>query len=111
MHLQQSVLANLADLSCRPGQLVRPTEAAALRARLKRLFAQAGRTLDTSCTICLEPLEQPVGGTEKGGGVRGADGDTNSCVLVLLCNHQFHLDCLTTWWRTRSDQACPLCKK
>jgi len=36
---------------------------------------------------------------------------TNSAVYVLKCGHQFHLGCLSTWWRTQSNLACPLCKK
>jgi len=112
--LKQNVLRNLSNMSGRPDQPVGPGEAAALRSRLNALYAQAGRIPDTSCTICLDPLEQPGGGAEQDatddGGLT-ADGYTNSAVRVLQCAHQFHRGCLSAWWRTRSDRACPLCKK
>jgi len=109
VHLKQGVLTSLANLSCQPNQGVGPAEAAALRSRLNALYAQNGRIPDTSCTICLEPLEpleQPGGGADE-----GAAGDRGCAVRVLQCGHQFHLSCLCTWWLTRSDQVCPLCKK
>jgi len=98
-------------MSGRPDQPVGPAEAAALRSRLNALYAQAGRNQDTSCTICLETLEQLDGGAEKDDGGRGADGYTNAAVLVLNCGHQFHRGCLSTWFRTAASRACPLCKK
>ena len=112
--LKQDVVRRLANMSGRPDQPVRPAEAAALRSQLNALYAQAGRNHDTSCTICLETLEQSAGGAETDAtddGRRGADGYTNSAVLVLECGHQFHRGCLSTWWRTQSNTACPLCKK
>jgi len=112
--LKQPVLGNLSNMSGRPDQPVGPAEAAALRSRLNALYAQAGRSTDTSCTICLEPLEQPDGGAEQeaiGDGGRGADGFANAAVFVLECGHQFHRGCLSTWWCTRSENKCPLCKK
>ena len=112
--LKQRVLRHFANMSGRPDQPVRPAEAAALRSRLNALYAQAGRNHATSCTICLETLEQPDGGVEKDAandGGRGADGYTNSAVFVLYCGHQFHRGCLSTWLRTAASQACPLCKK
>ena len=63
--LKQMVLRNLSNMSGRPDQPVGPAEAAALRSRLNALYAQAGRIPDTSCTICLDPLEQPGGGAEQ----------------------------------------------
>ena len=39
-----------------------------------------------------------------------ADGYTNSALRVLECGHQFHRGCVFTWWRGRSDCACPICK-
>jgi len=111
--LKQDVLLTLANMSGRPDQPVGPAEAAAFRSRLNALYAQAGRNHDTSCTICLEPLEQPVDGAEQGGVGDGVtpDGYTNSAVYVLLCAHQFHRGCLYGWWCTRSDCKCPLCKE
>ena len=108
--LTQHILRDLANMSGRPDDPVRPAEAAGLRSRLNALYAQAGRNHDASCTICLETLEQSDGGAEKDDGGRGADGYTNSAVFVLECGHQFHRSCLSTWWRTAASQACPLCK-
>ena len=95
--LKQTVLRNLSNMSGRPDKPVGPAEAAALRSRLNALYAQAGRNSDISCTICLDPLEQPGGGEEQDatddGGLT-ADGYTNSAVRVLECAHQFHPGCL-----------------
>jgi len=112
--LKQRVLCHLANMSGRPDEPVGLAEAAALRSRLNALYAQAGRNHVTSCTICLETLEQSDGGAEKdaaGDGDRGADGYTNSAVFVLDCGHQFHRGCLSTWWRTAASLVCPLCKE
>jgi len=112
--LKQDILTGLVNMSGRPDQPVGPAEATALRSRLNALYAQAGRNHDTSCTICLETLEQSDGGADKDAaddGGRGADGYTNSAVFVLGCGHQFHRGCLSTWWRTAASRACPLCKK
>ena len=65
VELKQSVLINLSNMSGRPDKPVGPAEAAALRSRLNALYAQAGRNPATSCTICLEPLEQPDGSAEQ----------------------------------------------
>jgi len=62
---KQTVLRHLVNMSGRPDQPVGPAEAAALRSRLNALYAQTGRNHDTSCTICLEPLEQSDGGEKK----------------------------------------------
>jgi len=109
--LKQTVLRHLANMSGRPDQPVGPAEAAALRSRLNALYAQTGRNHDTSCTICLETLEQPDGGPGQDAADRVADGYTNSAVFVMKCGHQFHRGCLSTWWRTQSEINCPLCKK
>jgi len=109
--LKQMVLRDLANMSGRPDQPVGPAEAAALRSRLNALYAQAGRNHDSSCTICLETLEQSDSGAKNDDGGRGADGYTNAAVLVLNCGHQFHRGCLSTWFRTAASRACPLCKK
>ena len=112
--LKRMALIHLANMSGRPDQPVGLAEAAAFRSRLNALYAQTGRNHDTSCTICLEPLEQPDGGAEDGAADDSGldtDGHTNSAVLVLPCVHQFHRGCLSTWWRTQSEINCPLCKK
>jgi len=111
--LKQRVLSHLANMSGRPDLPVRPAEAVVLRSRLNALYAQTGRSTDTSCTICLEPLQMPGGDAENGAADdsgRDADGYINSAVRVLECGHQFHRGCLSTWWRTRSESRCPLCK-
>jgi len=109
--LKQHMLFILANMSGGPDQPVGPAEAAALRSRLNALYAQAGRSIDTSCTICLEPLEQPDGGADQDAADVGGREATNSGVLALHCGHQFHRGCLFTWWCTRPDGKCPLCKK
>jgi len=114
MKMKQNVLRHLANRSGRPDQPVGPAEAAALRSRLNALYAQAGRSHDTSCTICLETLEQSDGGAEKNvadDDDRGPGGHTNSAVFVLECGHQFHRGCLSSWWRTAASAVCPLCKE
>jgi len=111
--LKQLALRHLANMSGRPDQPVGPAEAAAFRSRLNALYPQAGRNPETSCTICLEPLEQLDGGADQdapGDSGCGASGYTNSAVCVLKCGHRFHRGCLTTWWLTRSDRKCPNCK-
>jgi len=113
VQIKQVLLRSLANTSDQPDQLVGPAEAAPLRYRLNALCVETGRTPETSCTICLEPLQQPGGGAEKdttGDGGGTVNGYQNSAVHVLKCNHQFHRGCLSTWWRTRSDGKCPLCK-
>jgi len=111
--LTQVVMINLANMSGRPDQPVGLAEAAALRLRLNALYAQTGRIPDTSCTICLEPLEQPGGGAEKGAADdcgRDADGFTNSSVYVMICGRQFHRRCVFTWRRKTLNTTCPLCR-
>jgi len=114
VNLKQAVLINLANMSCQPDRPVGPTEAAALRSRLNTLYAQNGRSPDTSCTICLEPLEsleQPGGGADEGAVGDGGRGGDDSSVQVLGCGHQFHHGCISTWRQTTSNTACPICKK
>lgn len=42
----------------------------------------------TECSICLEPT---------------------SIIYLLDCNHQFHTECLNTWFQ--SQTTCPICRK
>jgi len=108
--LKQGVLTNLLNLSGQPGHV--PAEAEALRLQLNALSTSTGRIPDTSCSICLEPLEQVDGGAEQDpvDGL-GAETCTNSSLRVFRCGHQFHHGCLATWFDTRSDRVCPICKK
>jgi len=116
VQLKQLVLAELANLSGQVGyQAVEPAEAEAFRSQMNQLLTQTGRSPDTTCTICLEPLERPGGSAEKGT-ASGAGGDADSAVRVMGCCHQFHEDCLVSWWRTLPRQyrpghgPCPICK-
>jgi len=93
---------------------VGPAEAEALRSRLNQLLVQMGRLPETSCSICLESLAPPADGAAEdaagGGGSGNTSGPLDSCVRVMFCYHQFHYGCLTTWRRTTSNRACPICK-
>jgi len=111
--LKQVVLTSLANLSCEPDQPVGLAEAAALRSRLNQLYLQNGRIPDTTCTICLEPLEQPNDGEDEGpAGDDCHQADDSSVRVLPNCGHQFHYGCLSTWWDTRLERgACPICKK
>jgi len=106
VHLHQSALRTLINMSGQPGQSVGLAEAAELRSRLTTQDAKAGRSIETSSTICLEPLEPPGGFAEQ-----DAEGGTPSAVRVLRCGHQYHLGCLSTWWNTASYGVCPVCKE
>jgi len=92
-----------------------PAEAEAFRQRLNKLLVQMGRSPETSCSICFEPLAPPADSTAQdaagGGGSGKASGPSAACVRVLLCDHQFHRGCLVSWKRTASKYACPLCRK
>jgi len=94
---------------------VGPAEAEVFRSQLNQLLVQMGRSPDTTCSICLEPLARPADGAPEdmagGGGSGGASGPLDSCVHVLRCDHQFHNSCITTWQNTMSNCVCPLCKK
>ncbi|XP_060958554.1 BRAP2 RING ZnF UBP domain-containing protein 2-like isoform X4 [Cannabis sativa] len=41
------------------------------------------------CPVCLERLEQGMGG-----------------ILTTICNHSFHCSCISNW----TDSSCPLCR-
>jgi len=115
VRLTANTLRCLINLCGEPNAAVGPAEAEALRLRLDQLLVQMGRSPDTSCSICLDPLAPPADGAVEdmagGGGSGGASGPSDSCVRVLLCDHQFHNGCLSTWRRTTSNRACPICKK
>jgi len=109
--LSGKTLAFLINLCGEAHATVQPAEVEALRSRLNRLLVQMGRSPETSCSICLEPLTPPADGAAAdaaGGG--GAGGLSNSCVRVLWCHHQFHRGCLSVWRRTAPTRACPLCR-
>ena len=113
VHQTVNTLRCLINLCGRAHAAVTPAEAEALRSRLNQLLVQTGRSVELSCSICLEPLAPPVDGAaeDAAGGSGGAGGTSDSCVRVWNCNHQFHDGSLSTWLRTSSNRACPLCKK
>ena len=84
-------------------------EAEALRSRLNHLSVQTGRDPDASCVICQDLLVKDAAGD---GGMGEAESNTGlSAVRVLHCGHQFHVGCLSSWFRTALSQACPTCRK
>jgi len=93
---------------------VGPAEAEAFRLRLNQLLVQMGRSPETSCSICLEPLAPPADGAAEdaagSGGSGSAGGPPDLCVRVLACRHSFHHGCLATWGRTATSHACPICR-
>jgi len=108
---QVKTLRCLINLFGEAGAAAGPTEAEALRSRLNQLLVQMGREPETSCSIRLEPLAPPADGAAEAAAGSDGSGPSDSCVRVLHCNHQFHKSCLSTWWRTTGNGACPLCKK
>ncbi|CAI9099419.1 OLC1v1036238C2 [Oldenlandia corymbosa var. corymbosa] len=48
-----------------------------------------GFTEQPSCPVCLERLDQDMGGT-----------------LTTICNHSFHCSCISKW----TDSSCPVCR-
>ncbi|KAK2982837.1 hypothetical protein RJ640_021327, partial [Escallonia rubra] len=46
-------------------------------------------TEQPSCPVCLERLDQDMGG-----------------ILTTICNHSFHCSCISNW----SDSSCPVCR-
>jgi len=109
------ILRHLINLCGEAHAVVGPIEAEAFRSRLNQLLVQMGRSVETSCSICLEPLAPPAGDaaedTAGGGGSGGAGGPEDSCVRLLQCDHQFHYGCIMPWRRTTLSLACPPCKK
>ena len=112
--LTGQILRHLTNFGCLAYTAVGRAEAQAFRSRLNQLLVQMGRSPETNCSICLEPLALPADGAadDAAGGVSGASGGPpDSCVYVMGCDHQFHYSCMESWRRTTSSSACPLCKK
>jgi len=108
--LSVTILTYLINLCGKAHATVGRAEAEALRSRLNLLLVQMGRSRETSCSICLEPLAPPAdGAAEDAAG--GGSGPLDSCVCVMGCHHQFHRGCVSTWLRAAPIRACPLCKK
>ena len=91
MSLKQAVLRNLVNMGNASDNSINPKAVAAFLASLNRLSVQMGRVADANCTICLDALDADV--------------------YVVPCGHQSNLTCLGTWWNTRRNRECPLCKK
>ena len=54
---------------------------------------------NTDCTICRMNLnENSIYAQEKG---------IDSCVVVGMCGHSFHKECIDPWIKT--NQHCPIC--
>uniref|UniRef100_A0A2P2LAI0 BRCA1-associated protein n=1 Tax=Rhizophora mucronata TaxID=61149 RepID=A0A2P2LAI0_RHIMU len=49
----------------------------------------ASTTEQPSCPVCLERLDQDMGG-----------------ILTTICNHSFHISCISKW----TDSSCPVCR-
>jgi len=112
VQLTEKTLRYLVNMCGFPHAAVGLAEAEVFRSRLNQLFVQMGRSPETSCSICLEPLAPPAAdAAEDAAGGGGSVVQTDLCVRVLNCNHQFHNDCLFTWQRSASTIACPLCKQ
>jgi len=113
--LTVKILTYLINLCGEAHAAMGPAEAEAFRSRLNLLLAQMGRSPETSCSICLEPLAPPADGAAddaaSGDDSRNTSGTPDSCVRVADCFHQFHHGCLFAWLRTTSKYVCPLCKK
>jgi hypothetical protein len=115
VRLAVKTLTYLINLCGEAHATVGPAEAEVFRSRLNQLLVQMGRSPETSCSICLEPLAPPADGAAEdaagGGGIGGVGDPPGSCVRMLACHHQFHYGCLSTWGRTGArSHACPLCK-
>ncbi|EDV22101.1 uncharacterized protein TRIADDRAFT_29001, partial [Trichoplax adhaerens] len=52
-------------------------------------FPIPGLTELPNCPVCLERMDESVEG-----------------ILTILCNHTFHINCLTQW----GDSSCPVCR-
>lgn len=52
-------------------------------------MSPASSTEQPSCPVCLERLEQDMGG-----------------ILTTICNHSFHCSCISKW----TDSSCPVCR-
>lgn len=74
-------------------------DAAAARSSMLQLLAEADRSVQDTCSICLDDLNitAPTGPNPK------------SRVIVLLpCMHCFHLECVSRW--RLNSRRCPLCQ-
>jgi len=115
--LSGKILRYLINLSGEAHATVGPAEAEVFRSRLNQVLLQMGREIETSCSICLEPLVPPSDSATEdaagGGGSGSATGPSDSCVRVYQCSHQFHHGCISSWRCTasKSKYVCPVCKE
>jgi len=89
---------------------VGPAEAVAHLSQFNQLLVQMGRSPETICSICLDPLAQPTDVAAEVAAGGGDSGRATGPVRVLGCNHQFHYVCIGTWMRTATNCVCPVCK-
>jgi len=108
-------LRNLINFGGEAHTTVGLAEAEAFRSRLNQLLVQTGRTPETVCSICFEPLAPSADGAAEGAADGGSSGGVgvhlSACVHVLHCDHQFHHGCIMNWRRTTTSRACPICKR
>ena len=57
--------------------------------RMKKMYDQGGNKVEKKCAICLSELGKNI--------------------AFLPCNHSFCLDCILTWWSSKS--SCPFCRE
>ena len=56
----------------------------------------SANTKSEECSICLEYFKKQEA----------------QAVLLLACNHVFHIDCLTNWLKEKGQSSqCPVCRK
>ncbi|KAL9188446.1 hypothetical protein ACHAXT_006824 [Thalassiosira profunda] len=51
---------------------------------------------EQQCPVCLEKMSLAT----------KSDADSSSSILTTVCNHSFHIDCLSQW----QDSPCPVCR-
>ena len=57
---------------------------------------------NTDCTICRCNLNM--------NSIYNNDKDNNSTIVIGLCNHSFHSECISGWLKT-NNLHCPICSK
>merc|ERR1712196_718983 len=79
---------------------------APLKVTIKKWHAFAAWTWnagDDVCGICRMPFESAAPDTKYPG--------DDSPVVWGTCGHAFHLQCITKWLNSHSEQRCPICRR